>query len=462
MIRIIFNQIWNQRRQNLWIWLELAVLSAFLWIVIDPLFTMLCLKQTPCGFDRDRIYLIRPVYDDFGKAYQNVSTDPTFAPRMDNMLTMLEAHPMVEAVCLGSTRLIPGGLTWNGSIYYPNLAEAKKDLGKPWEEQDHYTHAQWFIIPHITGLEKWIDVTYTLGLRDAFSGEYVHVRPDALMQRLTYISAGMANRLYGTPNVKDSTVFNNNTEDPSLGTPEVEHGRLRKIDAVFANVKGRDFETPYPNLFEVNRCDNTPIYSYGALVRLKEGTDGEVFMENVQHDVLKHCSADNIARFEVVWLARQMDQAAEKAGANNVVRLQGALGFFGLLCVFLGVSGLFWVRCGERRQDIGVMRSLGATRRMVNRQMLAEGVILLSLAFLAAMLFVAWYVHKYGYNAGLSEQAVNWNGPDMSYWFNRPVPHVLSVTLITYALMLFITLIATWIPVHRAIRILPGDALRDE
>lgn len=459
---MIFNQIWNQRRQNLWIWLELAVLSAFLWIAIDPLFTMLCLKQTPCGFDRDRIYLIQPAYKDFGRACQWVSTDPTFAPRMDNLLTMLEAHPMVETACLGSTQLIPGGLTWNGSMYYPNLAEAMKDDGKDWEDQDHYTHAQWFSIPHITGLEKWIDVPYTLGLRDAFSGEYIHIRPDALMQRLTYVSAGMATRLYGTANVKDSTVYSNNTEDPSLGTPEVEHGRLRRIDAVYASVKGRDFETPYPNLFEVNRCDNTNIYLYGALVRLKEGADGEAFMENVQHDVLERCIADNIERFDVISLARQMDQYAEQAGANNVVRLQGALGFFGLLCVFLGVSGLFWVRCGERRQDIGVMRSLGATRRVVNRQMLTEGVILLSLAFLAAMLFVAWYTHTYGYNDGLAGHRINWKGPDMAYWFNRPVLHVLSVTLITYALMLLITLLATWVPVHRATRIMPGDALRDE
>lgn len=462
MIRLIFHQIWNQRRQNLWIWLELAVLSAFLWVVIDPLFTMVCLKNTTYGFDRDRIYLVQPIYGGYSIYRQIICEDPDYVPRMNNLLTMLENHPMVEAVCLGQNTMIPGGLSWCGSMYYSNLAEAKKDDGKEWDKQDNYTHAQWFNIPHITGLEKWTDVPYTLGVRDALSGEYIHARPDALMQKLTYISASMAIGLYGTANVKDSTVFNNNSEDLSLGTPAVEHGRLRKIDAVYANVKGRDFETPYPSLFEVNRFDNESIHFVGVLVRLKEGTDGEKFMEDVQHDVLKHCCVAPIEKFKVVSLARQMDKNAEVNGANNVVRLQAALGFFGLLCVFLGVSGLFWVRCGERRQDIGVMRSLGATRRMVNRQMLLEGTIILSAAFLTAMLFVAWHVHTNGYDMGLTAKAVNWQGPDMSYWFNRPVPHVLSVTLITYALMLFITLVATWIPVHRAIRILPSDALRDE
>ena len=37
MIRLIFHQIWNQRRQNLWIWLELMVLSVFIWMVMGPL-----------------------------------------------------------------------------------------------------------------------------------------------------------------------------------------------------------------------------------------------------------------------------------------------------------------------------------------------------------------------------------------------------------------------------------------
>ena len=205
------------------------------------------------------------------------------------------------------------------------------------------------------------------------------------------------------------------------------------------------------------------------MVRVKEGVDGDRFMKDIQQDVLRHCCVGPVKRFTVTPLKHQMNISSTLAGANNIVRLQSALGFFGLLCVFLGVSGLFWVRCGERKQDIGVMRSLGASRKAVNRQMLLEGTVLLTAAFLTAMLFVAWYVYKNGYDmgytssdAGWNEQAVRWKEPDMSYWFNRPAPHILAVTLLTYALMLLITLLGTWVPVHRATRILPGDALRDE
>ena len=458
MLRLIIHQIWNQRRQNLWIWLELAVLSAFLWIVLDPLFTMVCTQRIDFGFERDRIYLINPVCTSRPLAAE----DPDFVSRTDNLLTQLQDHPMVEAVCLDKVDEIPGELSWNGGQYYPNRATALKDDGKDWDKMDQYTHAQWFGIYYIEGLEKWTDMPYVLGMRDAVSGEYLHVRPDALMQRLTYVSAGMARRLYGTANAKDSTVYTNGDDDPALGPSEVEHGTLRKIDGVFADIKHYDYQTPYPTIFCLQRDWGLRIDRFGVMVRVKEGVDGDRFMKDIQQDVLRHCCVGPVKRFTVTPLKHQMNISSTLAGANNIVRLQSALGFFGLLCVFLGVSGLFWVRCGERKQDIGVMRSLGASRKAVNRQMLLEGTVLLTAAFLTAMLFVAWYVYKNGYDMGYTSSDAGWNDTFMSYWFNRPAPHILAVTLLTYALMLLITLLGTWVPVHRATRILPGDALRDE
>ena len=448
MIRLIIHQIWNQRRQNLWIWLELAVLSAFLWIALDPLFTMICLKHVPKGYEGERIYFVRPTYSSELFGGGNPKENINFVPSMDQLLTRLQNHPLVEAVCMGRQSEVPGGGSWNGNAFYRNADHAKLDEGKEWKDQDNYIHAQWFGIPCITGLEKWTDMLYTFGVREAVSGKYLHVRPDALAQKLIYVSANLATKLYGTSNVKDSTVYNNS--------------ETYKIDAVYVNVKARDYETPYATIFILQNDDDYYVNQLGAFVRLKEGADGEAFMDDVRGGVLKDCCTELFTDFNVISLRDLIQSMTEMAGANDIVRLQSALGFFGLLCVFLGVTGLFWIRCGERRQDIGVMRSLGASRQAVNRQMLLEGTVLLTAAFLTAMLFVGWYVHANGYNAGLTEQAVRWKEPDMSYWFNRPAPHILAVTLLTYALMLLITLLGTWVPVHRVTRILPGDALRDE
>ena len=69
-MKIIRHQLWNQRRQNGWIFVELVVVSFFLWTVIDPIYVL--------GADN------RPVSDDentFGnKAGKHPATIPHHAP----------------------------------------------------------------------------------------------------------------------------------------------------------------------------------------------------------------------------------------------------------------------------------------------------------------------------------------------------------------------------------------------
>ena len=161
-------------------------------------------------------------------------------------------------------------------------------------------------------------------------------------------------------------------------------------------------------------------------------------------------------RFEVISRRQDMNRVSEVYGANNVIRLHLALGGFGLLCVFLSVTGLFWVRCIGRRQDMGVMRSMGATRLGVVRQMLCESVLLFVLAFVPAMFLVVVNVYLNGYDCGLFYK------PDPDFWFLRTVPHVSAVTLLSFLFMLIIILLATWIPVYHASKTMPSDALHDE
>ena len=192
------------------------------------------------------------------------------------------------------------------------------------------------------------------------------------------------------------------------------------------------------------------------MVRLKPDVDAVAFEKAILKDVLLQCRIGNTLRFELFSVRKRAEQMAENMGANNLVRIHLALGGFGLLCVFLGVTGLFWVRCIGRRQDMGVMRSMGATRLGVVRQMLCESVLLFVLAFVPAMILVGVKVYLKGYDCGIDGRL------NLDYWFLRLVPHVSVVTLISFVLMLLAVLLATWIPVYRASRTIPSDALRDE
>lgn len=50
MLRPIINLLWNSRRQNLWIMLELIVIAIVSWAIIDPLFVLKYNQSIPDGY----------------------------------------------------------------------------------------------------------------------------------------------------------------------------------------------------------------------------------------------------------------------------------------------------------------------------------------------------------------------------------------------------------------------------
>ena len=50
MYKMILKQLWNERKGNLFIWLEMLVVSIFLWYAADALFVMYRLYSQPLGF----------------------------------------------------------------------------------------------------------------------------------------------------------------------------------------------------------------------------------------------------------------------------------------------------------------------------------------------------------------------------------------------------------------------------
>ena len=107
---------------------------------------------------------------------------------------------------------------------------------------------------------------------------------------------------------------------------------------------------------------------------------------------------------------------------------------------------------------------MGASVGCITRQFLAEGAVLVTVAYALALLVVVNYVSVAGFAEGISAigHLTKDLAPDPAYAQNRPVPHFLWVTALTYAVLLLTALIGTWIPVQRAARTLPVEALHEE
>ena len=116
MIKIIRHQLWNQRRQNGWIFVELVIVSFFLWTVIDPIYVLTSNLALDPGYDEERAYaLYMDYYDElhgkFDKAQDSV------AIRQENLyrITRLVKNcPEVESFALVTNASFPNCNSWNG------------------------------------------------------------------------------------------------------------------------------------------------------------------------------------------------------------------------------------------------------------------------------------------------------------------------------------------------------------
>lgn len=58
MILHLLRLIWNQRKQNAWLWMELLLVSVFLWFLVDYLYVMGVTYVSPMGYDIRHTYQI--------------------------------------------------------------------------------------------------------------------------------------------------------------------------------------------------------------------------------------------------------------------------------------------------------------------------------------------------------------------------------------------------------------------
>ena len=118
----------------------------------------------------------------------------------------------------------------------------------------------------------------------------------------------------------------------------------------------------------------------------------------------------------------------------NEARTQLCVIGFLLLNIFLGVIGTFWFRTQHRRSEIALRMSFGSTRRGVFRRLIAEGLLLLTLAAVPAV-FIA-------FNVGMAELV---DVERMSFGGGR----FAMTVLVSWLLMALMIVLGIWYPARR-------------
>lgn len=415
MNKKLFSQIKNEWQTNLWLAIELLLVSVVMWYVTDYLYTNIATYMEPRGFNADHCYLIEMA--------ELTDKSPDYVPYTDNqqreadVLTMLERmkqRPDVEAASLSQNSFPYNGsnsTTWmkladdtlaadDGWIIYrrvtPGFVRVFRYQGAKGETSEQ--------------LAEMLERNEVLGSDNLFS-KYNKPLSDYVGRR--FYMAG------------DSTY--------SL-----------RLGAALQDVRYTDF---HQALF--SRCIVTKLDWFHPdlefCVRVKEGQD-QNFIERLKADSEKHFRIGNIYISNIRSFA-DIRRNFQQAQTNELRNYFTGMGFL-LLNIFLGLLGTFWFRTQQRRSEIALHKVSGASNRMIFTRLVSEGWLLLLLITPLALLI--------DFNLAYAELNTWRNG--VTFEAGR----FFLCAFISFVLMALMIAVGIGIPARKAMKIEPAEALHDE
>ncbi len=364
MLRHIFKIIYNQRKLNIFIFLELLLASCLLWAISDSLLVDVYTQRQPMGVDVESVYSFH-----LSVADEAMSSDSlNYRKTAEDFLQLVEnvrQCPEVEAASI-SVSAVP--YTWTTS--WSCLLAADDTTTSPDLCQVFYVMPEYFQVLHIQTPEG--RPVYEEAVRNP--GEFI-------------ISQTLAEKLFpGVSAVGREAKYGNFGGDASIP---------RKIISVTKPRRRTDFERAEPVYYVLWRndkefldlCENNSFLptAFDFLVRMRPNFQPSAMADFLQKNSAR-LSSDNIYvssytplnKYKTDMLKGRMDNQKKKT----------ALVVFMLVNIFFGIIGTFWLRTQSRRAEIGLRAALGASKQSLQLQLYLEGLVLLALTLPLTLIFI--------------------------------------------------------------------------
>lgn len=339
MIRIFFKTLWNNRKRNILVFIELLMISLVLFNLTLYLVNIVTIYRIRNCYNTDNVVLInisKKADEDKDK------TDQAFS----NLKKVLASNPFVESVSMSTTALPYNYNLWSSDYTYDdqhfNLAGRRVD----------FDYARVMKITPVKG--RWFD--------DTDLGKTIE----------PIVISKSADEKYLGSNSIGKTIDDGN--------------RKFEIIGVVDEFKRSDIEKPIPfAFFLANKVDPQYYWSVSFLVRTKEGNTGKM-LELAESQVYSTLNPEK-------WTISRLNsldnmRAAQNADSSQRNYLSIIIALFIMINVFLGTIGILWYNTNLRINEIGIKRAVGSTGLGIRKMLVLESLVIAGLALAIVMLII--------------------------------------------------------------------------
>ena len=333
MIKLIFKNLWMRRRKNIWLMLELVLVTLVSWLILDPIIVMSHDKMIPLGYEPNGLYEITlNILKPGMKGYEASASDhDRMVDDFFRLVDKVRSHPDVES----ATPLLERGSPNSG--WYRKLE--LKALGDSLKQTSEICYRFMPNSSYFTTFSFAEAIPYDtvkFAANDILLTEDMH-------HKLFAISGGIASNECVSISHGDTTLL---TVMGVIGG--VKHSSI-----------GRQHPIAFIPIMSVRpshlRSDITIVF------RTKKGINSTVFLEEFYPWMVDNLRTGNLySRSFRPFSDRSAEYHNEQLSEYRYNKL---LAIFFLINLFLGVVVTFWIQTKSRKHEIVIMLSYGASDR---------------------------------------------------------------------------------------------------
>ncbi len=418
MIRLALKNIWARKKRSGWLLAELVAVAIILCHLMDPLIVQTYVNSLPDGYDPENLYRVAiKEYEPVSIRYdKDVAEDEVREKNMWYIRDRVARYPGVESATFQVGNTTPGSLSYSVSAVW-------------WTDS----------------LKVSVFCIGFVPKSDYFTTFRYQTVAGASPQQLDRMELKGREHILTETYMPDGPIFGRTLKD-LLGIAE------EPVVATLLPIKINMNIPPQQVQFEKRNARD----AQAVVFRLRDDIDPDKFLADFREWADKELQQGNYYVSRVDPYQNFVKYSTTYVEQDCLQKM--ILASFFLFCIFFGVSGTFWMQTRSRCEEIGILKSFGATSGRILRLFLFEGLGLVTVAVLLGCVIYLQYALK----SGLYMPQNLCCSPYVHYWFESFKEHFLIVSGVVWLLMMLIVSFGIYVPMRGISRIAPTEALHEE